>query len=876
MMLFIKTVLKGIKRRKRDIWFVSMATFIAVLCMTSASLFQDIMNRYLMERNFETYGEWIISAVNREIVHPYFGVSGDCHTGRGIIKEDGNLSGEYLGSVDEEFIKLGNLSFYEGRRANAKNEIVMTLDSLANLGYDFELGQTIYVKVASEEQMIEKEFTLVGTIENFSGNWKNASGFPLPSCLIVEEALKDMGGSVYTTHFYQLDRTYEDIDAKELVEPYMQVISDKYPVTYNSYVYDNMIWGSQEMFQNIQYILIVIAVLVLSYLMMSYVTKRRKWYYQLRCTGAGRSQIWLMIFVEGIYGTVPWAAAAMILPHIVGVGICHVAAKKAELPNFYRMNTETILWQAATVFGLILIALLAACLSSSDKRIGSNVYELKKGQLKRLRKAAKKRKNVARHFQKRLNRIHPFQRIAMAVFSIVVCSLLLLCMHRISKEHQTYEYAKDLYTDFSASKRGNMVYEECFMWPDENGELIELSQMEENEEYTLHDGMNRELEMQLEMVEGLKSVIKSTEDEVHFLDWEDREESPIFQQIEQKNKERRIVKGSIVNDYIIHQSYYYDNYEDALEINGSLIETKKVDREAFEKGEQVLILLYEETQLSGKTLRETTLQTGDIVTMVSTDLPGRVSAEAVVIQLSREEIYNKVSSPYLAQRYNQPYTLIASTAFAKRVAEADGKEFQYNTIKTTFEPNVSYESTMKRLTTLFQREGFTYSSGWEQKNIAREQFVHNLCAYGVLFLVILFVYLILLMNLNQIKNLDRTRKYRLLKRIGMSDSHFLKMAVKDGIKDALWLVLGIPISYGLFLAMEWNAVTSTLDSSGTWSSWIGDYTLEPKWIVLGSLKDNTSIGYVIVFVVFLTIAVVGIVYLAARSSIKKDATSYFK
>lgn len=115
MTTFLRMVLLSMKRRKKEIRFVSLTTFIGVLCMSSISLFQNVMSRYITETNYKNYGEWVLSSVDKNLSHPYFARSGDCNTGAEIIDEKGTSSGEYLGSVDEDFLKLANLSFYEGR-----------------------------------------------------------------------------------------------------------------------------------------------------------------------------------------------------------------------------------------------------------------------------------------------------------------------------------------------------------------------------------------------------------------------------------------------------------------------------------------------------------------------------------------------------------------------------------------------------------------------------------------------------------------------------------------------------------------------------------------------------------------------------------------
>ena len=75
-MMFAKMVLLSIKRRKKEIGFVSIVTFIAVLFLAGVSLFQNVMNRYVIENNYKNYGERIFSSLDKELSHPYFASTG--------------------------------------------------------------------------------------------------------------------------------------------------------------------------------------------------------------------------------------------------------------------------------------------------------------------------------------------------------------------------------------------------------------------------------------------------------------------------------------------------------------------------------------------------------------------------------------------------------------------------------------------------------------------------------------------------------------------------------------------------------------------------------------------------------------------------------
>lgn len=873
-MMFIKTILLSVRRRKKEIRFVSLVTFIAVFCMSSISLFQNVMNRYLMETNYKNYGEWVLSSATQELTHPYFSISGDCNVGAEIIDQKGSATGEYLGSVDQNFQELANLSLYEGRLPQKENEIALPLTVLAKLGYDFELGQRIHVTVQLEEETLERDFVLSGTIKDFSHGWISAEGYALPSCIITKDSLMDMGGISYTTHFYQIDRKYEEISMEEFCAPFLQKATAETPVTYNSYVYDNQIWGSEDMFQNMQRILIVIAVLVMSYLMMSYVAKRRKWYYQMRSTGAGRVQVWMMIAIEGIYGTVPWAIFGLGLPYIIGVSACQVVAEKLQLPNFFEMDLENLILQIGIVFGIIVISIIAACVNSGDKQLSNNVHEVTKCQLNRLRKVVRKPRNIAANFLKRQNKMQPLQRIALIIFTVTISGVLILCVNMLYGKYQDYSKAVDGVYDYTARKIVEHEINYTTSLEDDAGTYSYPSA-------DIYCGMDEQLEKQIEVLEGIRELKKEMFDENHYLEWEGKENSPIFQKTrENVTQGMQILEGEedVLNGLIYMSFFYCDDFNQAIEKYGSLLREMQIDETAFNSGAEIVVILGEELfadfdetgNMKEIWLQETTLKTGDLVQIKSKQTSLEFPVKVVVRTLTQEEKLVEFADE--CGKITGPYNIIASQELMNKLAEAEGKKLQYNELFINFEPNTSFQSTTKRLASLLQESGFYYGPDWEWKTEERNLWIRNLCIYGTLLLVILSVYLILQMNLNQMKNYDRAKKYQMLKRLGMSDRFFVKMIIKDGFKDALWLLPGIALGYGLFALMEWVSITKEIGTEKIefFSSYLGEYTDSVFWMAMQSIYEDTSFACSLVFIILLMAIVIGIVYLSAKQAMKKE------
>ena len=866
MSIFLKMVLRGLKRRKREMRYVSLVTFIAVLFMSSVNLFQNVMDRYLMETNYQNYGDWVFSAVKdyqdsgvifSEISHPYLAASGICQTGETLLNGKNEPGSVNLGTVDASVREFGNITLYEGKFPEEKDEIAMDLSSLSELGYSYDLGQTIRVAVQKEDGILEKEFHLVGTLKSFAENWKHAEGYFLPNGIVTEEGMHEVCEPLYATYFYQLDRKYENIDMEEFAAAFM---TPGFMRTYNSYVYENRVWGSRAMFQAAEIILIFIGALAVGYLMLSYISQRRKWYYQLRCTGADKMQIRMIILTETVYGTFPYALAGMMLPYLAGAVICYGASVNLKVPYFFKFQPEQFFRQFGAILGVLLFSMVCAWFGSRDKRLGRNKEEVTKRQIKRLRRDAKKERNVGKRFLRRQRMMHPLQRAASILFSIVVCFILILCLNRMYQAKTVYEANKEWYGyDFKAGKTKEMEIR--------YGDGGDISYGKEDS-YDMYDGVSTQIKEEVQSLIGIEYMDWQIHDVTHILQWEKKEDSPV----------ERMKKKDYENHAVSVEKTYFQYYEDCESILKELKkkygpELKQLDEKAFQNGEQIILFLPDyESILTGEKAHETTIQPGDTVEIVSAekelnipvewagyDLPGitQVKVGAVIEDVRIED------SALFAYVFNQG--ILASRNLAERVAQADGQEAGANRICLKLNKNQSFESTQKRLVSIFKKNGMSYVTYAEEMQQARNAYIRNNCIYGIMFCTVLSIFLILQIHFHQIQNQYRERKYRLLKQLGMTHSFFRTMTVKDGLGQWLWMLFSIPLSYGVMAYLYYlEARKEYLEGVISWSDTLGDWTGLPYWRTLDRLYEYTNMGYTIVLAVFLILVMVWIGYLSAR------------
>lgn len=858
---------RGLRRRKREMRYVSIAAFTAVLFMSAITLLQTVMDRYLMETNYQNYGDWAISAVRdyenpgilfSELKHPYLKTQGVCKTGAELLDQNNAPSGVLCGTVDEALREFGNLTLYEGRFPAAEDEIAMDLSALSAMGLRYELGQNVRIAVFADGEVREKEFLLTGSMRSFAKTWKQQGGYPLPGCILTEEGLKSVCKPAYATYFYQLDRRYENLDMEEFAAAFL--LPDHLR-TYNSYVYENRVWGSGDMFRAVKLLLTCMGALCVGYLMASYVSGRRMWYYKLRALGADRTQVKGMIVLEAAYGVVPGALLGMAIPCMAGAAVCGILAKRMQIPFFFVVHPADVFSQLCAIFGMFLCVVCVAWINGRDQNLVKNSREVTGRQIRRLRRDAKKGKNTAKIFLKRIRKLHPFQRLSFLAFSAAVCLLLSLCLNQIVHASSEYAYAKENNHDYSALKESRQLR----ITPYQDG-----GSAGGDMRFSMYDGMSREMEREMASLIGIERMRRGVKDEMHILQWERKKDSPIEQRVKELYEQNIVQYANTMFVYEEDDQKLLSDLKQDFDLDG-------LEEDAFLKGEAIVLMLsaYEDSfWKAGEKISETTLHPGDMVDITDITqqcyvpciiegadaLPGRVSVKTGAV-IQEPPMKWRMQGGMMAN-----YTVFASKKLAERVAKADGKPFFYNDITVDFNRNASFEATQKRLVNLFGEHGFSYDTACEERSAARTAWIKSICMYGVLFGAILSVFLLLQMHFCQMQCRRREAEFRMFRQLGMEWPFWGRMTVKEGLGQACVMLSGIPVSYVIMAGRVYMEYKKKKETTGLylWSDSISEYTSDLLLHTTEFVRAHTSPAWSFLFGALLLLCVVLTGYQTAK------------
>jgi len=331
----IKEIFVSIKRRRKEVRYVSIVTIAAVFFMAGILLVQDFLNQFILERNYQYYGEWILASKDEQLSHPYLVREGCGLLSAELVDEDKKPMQIWIGAIDEELIDIGNINLYEGEFPKAGNEAVMDTMTLSRLGYSYDLGQEIELSyqiiIDGIPSGIEtKTYKLTGVVRNFADVWTSGNGKNLPNILVSEKEAESFP-SYTEIYFYQLNRMYQDMNTLEFAEVFL---CDT--VWYNHLVYARQLWTSSEGFVYISYVMILIAVLAIGYLLSSYTSKRRKTYYRYRCMGVSMRELQAAIVAECLYAVLPAALLGIAAAYFCSFAVCQLISLYQGLPSFLR------------------------------------------------------------------------------------------------------------------------------------------------------------------------------------------------------------------------------------------------------------------------------------------------------------------------------------------------------------------------------------------------------------------------------------------------------------------------------------------------------------------------------------------------------------
>lgn len=830
MFLYMKDIVKGMRRRKKELLLIVTVEFAAVLFVMAALLFQHNAEKYTFECNRYVYGDWCMAEVfrigdgqGRQLEkHPYFGGYGTVVSGLQVVDAAGNGYSYEIGWMDDTMLEIGHITLREGRFPENEHEIVMETGVLAELGYSFEPGQqiTLFIPEDAFGNGRMETFELVGILKGSLAFWN--VGEYMPGALTTKEVLDNAWFPSKTTYCYYLEEQYAKADTGELYINLQELHSEKqetgWQLFYNSNLYAASFWGGTELYRSVTNMVLVVGMAAMSFLLAVYIQKRKQYYYYLRIIGMSKVRVRMVTLWELFCACVPGMVFGIPAGILLGAGVCGGLSAVKELKWFYEVPASMV--GKAFLMWLLIFAVsaLIALLITSGRRLYSSSRTISLRLLPRRSLNKLRHKRLYSSIFIREHRVFRLRNLLGSMVSILFAALLMFCGLKLWEEYIAYREIRGEYPDFRYYRMAE-EYKDAgvYFWKKGSRETTVPYQYGGK---WLSEGFSESFFVLLEEIPGVVSYTYGIVDDAHLFEWENRLEDPYITKLRDvvvsagivRDEEGDQVKDESRMDEVLPENSLYFGYtswfpqEDKriFDLYYEAWGNERMDYETFAAGEQVFLINNEPGLL---------IEPGDSLWIVAGEEKVEVQVAAVIPQTEVESEYypNKGTSLAFDAEYknanrggqedwiyvNRKLYLVGSGQLAEKIAKAEGTEPAYNWIDITLNPLSDYNLTVKQCVRLLTAEGASGTAYYERIQNALNEWVNGVILYGTFFVLLTAFLLILRANFVQsgfVFQGDRMQRLRLL---GMEKKQLRRMNLLQGLYEARWSWLAVLLVYAV-------------------------------------------------------------------------------
>ena len=809
--------LKGLKGKKRSSTYLFLVCFLSVAFAVVNVSITGSLNKTREELRYDTYGEWDAAIYSPEPLS----VSKDEHIqGWGTAQVYGKLldGGETvltgIGTLDESLLAIGHLAVQSGKFPTEDDEIAIEADILSGLGYDYELGQTLTLRILNrEEEVVDRKYTLCGVLREYTDLWSTGTEkVTLAGACVTADAAKEIGEVCSYQYFLSAEGEEGYPLYKELKGSYAHVVEN---TAANGQI-------AEEEYHYFNLVLILFTTLVAVIVIYSIQIKEQTRSIRLfRIIGVTKKQLSQIIFYETMVILLPAAAGGVAVGSLATWGLLRVLMEQSTGGFYIAIPVVLIagilmLWFGA-VFGtrfLIFYYALRGRLSAQERFL--------------LRADRRQRK------QKQLGLLMLSSASVLAALFCYGESLAPVYIDDTWSKMSSYGITKGEQNDYISDKYIENV--KCFP--------------------------------------GIEEVVAWRNLAVT-LEFPDMEKNPFRALLAQNFYGPRPWEGA-EDSYGENMSaagseglwcYVYGVAEDNWDQFFQYVDDE-IDREKFRNGEVVLLYIpyNQETgvDLAGRLYQDFGVEPGDVITAVnyglgelSEDGTGQVWTEdgakpyepyekLTAVSRAEAEVAGIITAdlfqdPYLMIPATNYYSIIASDAFAKRLTETDkdgihlidgswsNQEYGYSRASVYTGMDAEYLSTDYLMAKSAADNHLNFDNSRERNTALRQEAIQSLLHIWICGIGIFLILMLIQLNIETLRGLTQKRSFALLQVIGMSRRRLRVQLAAKGLLMSVYSCLLGHLGYALYFVIK---------HIGTYHRYVEEFEYTDSFIQLLKLQLN--------------------------------------
>ncbi|MBE5964219.1 MAG: ABC transporter permease [Lachnospira sp.] len=809
MKIFFNDIITSMKRRRKEMRLILAIVFIATFFMNGIVLFQKNAETYTFEYNKNVYGEWSVAEVYEDETtanllskYAYFDSYGTCLSGLELYSNEEVSAGAKLGYMDEEFIRIGHIKLSSGAFPKNNDEIVLDSSTLVELGYTRKLGQNIEVKFKDGEgNFIAKTYKLVGVMKTNTCNW--IIGDSMPRGILTQEEIESIDFDGTISYCYHMAKEYEKADVKEIEHKLYKAHSpsarngEKF--VYNSPLYNVTIWGSSEVYSVIEVMTLLAGVIAMSFLMISYIQKRKRYYYNYRTIGMSKAQVRSMILIESGYIFIPTQLVAIISSIVTAILISGIITLVNGYKYFFELPIINMLKMILAGILLYIVSTIIALVVNSKNTLHGNQQEISTRFLFRWRMNKLRHRQINRSLFKREQKVFAVRNAFSILIVMTFTVMLLIAVNKLWEEYREYSYYFEE-VDVTGVRPQDTVKggEYVYYGPDDQLKLSLGGQNRKRK--SLSYGYSEGFFEGLKDIKGIKSYEFLTFDNMHLFEWDNMEEDEYITSF----RNTVIGSGSVSIGKPIEKVEWTARWDDVLEEKNQLeygysscfvydVESayKKVagkysseymDYDKFKSGEQVFIVMNSKFDSYVKAGSEIRIIVGDekVAVQVATIIP-------------RDRLPEGSLPKYItADTYGNKMILVASKELGEKIASMEGGELEYNHISIQLKQTAQYASYGGMCANLIVADGGVCDDWYTYYAEQIDKHRNKMMVYISFMLMLTAFFVIIRINIVQSAFAFNSNRIRRLRLLGMSKKRIKMMNIHQALNEVKWIVLTIP------------------------------------------------------------------------------------
>lgn len=376
----IALTFKGLRRRWKEAVRVIAVVMISFMFVTGVLLYSGNMKLWQTAINKQHFGDWFVMFYNstnkseNDVIknHPYLEQAVTAVTVRSIepLSVDSDNAIEAIsatdkimvGTMSDEFIKMGSITMEQGHMPEADNEVAVDQNSLIQLGQGTDIGDILTIN--------DTDYTLCGIIKSYTNVWQN--GYRLPGVIVTDTQADVIADEITYIYAYRLRDFISETDYDTMYQSIASESGIRNNIAYNSSVYDYQSWDNARVNSYMYMLIMIIGIAAVTYQIIIYNRSRKNVRFVQKSLGASNAQTIIITFLENVVILGISAIAGSCIALGAGKVICLVLEHTKGV-TFFRIDKDIYIKVIIMLIISVVVSIISILLSGCHKKkYGSN------------------------------------------------------------------------------------------------------------------------------------------------------------------------------------------------------------------------------------------------------------------------------------------------------------------------------------------------------------------------------------------------------------------------------------------------------------------------------------------------------------------------